>query len=377
MESLFPMVPLLALLSAIWYRSYLPLKIFRALLLGMLGQVGAYIFLALNGTQFLFASPLQKPWNSRVDTVAFIAFLLLVALGLGVLVKVYRALALDSATDLERTPNAQSLRAWLGPANVIAAAGIVAAASYALGWRPWLTGAVTLAVLLAYPAFNCLLSRRAAMHADDPSAEERRRVLALVESGKISAADGAELISALGQSYAAGAFRQDDLALSGNRRMMLLGSAVVLVGFFLPWFTVNVGQITRDPLNYMMRELLPGFGTPASSDLVLRVSGGDIAHGLGWILMFLAIGAAVLPLLWPTRPANRPIQRAISFVALVAGTILLLYIFSGYVTSRSGLDLEVGLPVVMAGYAITWIWTVREYVLGSRRPALSSLAAAH
>ncbi len=154
--------------------------------------------------------------------------------------KVYLAWIVDGATPAEREPNSKGIRAWLSIGNLLMGALFVGAAYVARSWNPVATMAAVLGLLLAYPLVNCVLKGGDVPVGNDGEelAEERRRVLAMVEAGKISGDDGAELIGALGQSHAATV--EKGLSLSGNRRVMMLGAALVVVGFCLPWFSINL-----------------------------------------------------------------------------------------------------------------------------------------
>ena len=162
-------------------------------------------------------------------------------------------------------------------------------------------------------------------------------MLALVESGKITAEDGAELLSALGHSYAAGTARSDEGRISGNQRAMLLGAGLLLVGFFLPWLHVKLDQQMRGIMENLLPQMAQAVGQPPSNQprivynsdgsarvvmpeqnpqfnmsvpvysakTVWQLRGGDLSNGLGWFIMLLGVGVAVLPLVWPTRPGQK------------------------------------------------------------------------
>jgi hypothetical protein len=66
--------------------------------------------------------------------------------------------------------------------------------------------------------------------------EERQRIIAMVEQGKMTAQEGAELLDALGKSSALRGqqtFGRLDVAI-------LVAVAVVVLGFFLPWQYINM-----------------------------------------------------------------------------------------------------------------------------------------
>ncbi len=98
-------------------------------------------------------------------------------------------------------------------------------------------------LLLAYPVVNIVLKTWESLRQTPETeevADERRRVLAMVEAGKISGEDGAELIGALRQSHVTAS--PTGLSLSGNRRVTMLGSVLVVIGFCLPWLMEGIQQ---------------------------------------------------------------------------------------------------------------------------------------
>jgi hypothetical protein len=173
----------------------------------------------------------------------------------------------------------------------------------------------------------------------------------MVEMGKISGEDGAELIAALRQTQVptrrAGGF-------SAGRRVMVAGTALVVAGFFLPWFRVDGAEMLR-----AARQMVEGVGAvpgtvpfAGAAKVVLVVHGGEVAHGLGWAVMVLGALAALLPLLWPERGA----QRGLTLLLLGAGTVVLMYVMS---VEMQGV--AEGLVISAVGYGVLWAGVVREY----------------
>ena len=365
------------MLFTVWYSYHLRLRPGKALPFAALVQAAGTLCLLVTELRVVSGTPLLLclPRSPMIGLLAAAAFLGLMGFGVGLLAKVYRACVMEIATDAERLPGAKLLRAWLGPMNLVTAMGTVLGGYYALGWSPAATSIAALALLLAFPLLNSL-GGKAVAGEPDASAEERRRVLALVETGKVSAEDGAELLAALSQSHAS-AVPDEQGGISGNRRLMLAGAAILLVGFFLPWLTVHwINSVTESHLPQGISQLLNvPFPPPVPVNLEVDVRGGDLSYGLGWFILLLGIGTAVLPLVWPTRPANRQAQRSLSLVALGAGSLLVLYVFSGYLTTK-GLELKVGLILTLLGYAILWAGGTREYTRHPQHAALSSAAVA-
>jgi hypothetical protein len=215
--------------------------------------------------------------------------------------------------------------------------------------------------------------------APPPPSAERQRVLALLEAGKITGEEAAELLTALAQSQTASSTAA---ALSGPRRIMAVGAAAMLVAFFLPWFTENITKAMS-----VMQQALPGFAAPGSATItppqgfgdipglngvpeagtpttatvmeeVLR--GGDVRNGLGWIALAAAIAAAALPLFWPSRSRDDRMMRNVTLAFLAVGSVVLLYLLSASLNPLT--TIEPGFLLATGGYVVLWIGAVREYM---------------
>ena len=104
---------------------------------------------------------------------------------------------------------------------------------------------------------------------------ERGRILKLVEDGKISSDEGAELLDAMGRSSALrgqNKFSRLDIA-------MLIAVALVILGFFLPWNYIMRGEYQaghqRGPIGWTVLivavlSAIPVFVTP--KDLLYKIS---------------------------------------------------------------------------------------------------------
>ncbi len=314
---------------------------------------------------------------------AIIGFYTALMCGAGILAKVYRAVVLHRANDAERAGGATGFRAWFGPANLVMGALVVTGVYTGMGWPMWETAALVAAVLAIYPAGATLLreDRGDVMDAQHANAE-RQRVLAMVDAGKISGEDAAELIGALAQSRPTVAGLAERSGLSGNWRIMMLGAIVLLVGFCLPLEKVNVSEVTRDFNSALFAPTAPNFegnhpkvvlpsgfvvnlpDAPQGStvDLEISVRGGDIHYGIGWILMGLGAAAAMLPLIWPARGQRRQMRDGIVLAVLVAGSILLLYVASEVATAGAAVRIEPGLLLMVGGFAVMWAGALREYL---------------
>jgi len=104
---------------------------------------------------------------------------------------------------------------------------------------------------------------------------ERNRILKMVEDGKVSTDEGAELLNAMGRSSALqgqDTFSRLDIA-------MLVGVALVILGFFLPWAYFGRGMYQaghhRGPIGWAVLIIailsaVPIFVTP--KDLLYKIS---------------------------------------------------------------------------------------------------------
>ena len=68
--------------------------------------------------------------------------------------------------------------------------------------------------------------------------DERKRILEMVEAGKISAEEGTELLDTMGRSSAL----RGEEKFSRADFVMLVGVALVVLGFFLPWVYIGRGM---------------------------------------------------------------------------------------------------------------------------------------
>jgi hypothetical protein len=221
-------------------------------------------------------------------------------------------------------------------------------------------------VLLVYPLMLMLFPAipAVATAGGGDLSGDRQRVLRLLEEGRINASESAQLLSALAETVPAGLQPEP---LTSVHRALFVGAALVLVGFFLPWFEVNVGA----ELNATMRAFMSGsnarqFGVEASAmpgmvgvgGPMLTIRGGDIGHGLGWVILALCVSVPLVPYLVPTLPSST--RRSITLLAVAASAIIGLYLLT------SGLTHAVyGIWVVLAGSLVQGIASIRML----RRPA--------
>jgi hypothetical protein len=146
--------------------------------------------------------------------------------------------------------------------------------------------------------------------------------------------------------------------INPQRKLVLIGAAIVLLGFFLPWFAINPNAVANEMTNqfqHSMNQMMPGNAMPNLSlpDTTVQVHAGDIAHGLGWWILALGLIAAVLPFFATTLESS--MQKKIILAALGIGAVLLIYVLSDAIRYVS-----FGILLVLAGYALEVVGTLRE-----------------
>jgi hypothetical protein len=388
--SLTFLIVLAALSSGLWLRALLRVHFGYAMLLALAACIPTIIYLMRGGSGTIdarFAGISNEERDQRTMLLVFCSCLT-ATLGVGLLVKVYRAVILDKVSPPERLTGFMGVRAWLRPVNAITVVALAIAADEAFGWDFFGVLLAGACLLVIYPLVGSLQnSVSQESKAPEPAPEERQRVLALVEAGKISADDASELLAALAQSQTASA--ESRPAMSPARRLMMLGAVVVLVGFFLPWFTISWHSIMSAMSNEVqqaMPQAPEGFGAPGAPGMppmnfpqpqqdavnLMTLRGGDVRTGLGWIALAGAVLAALLPFLWSNRPGDVRMMRNVTFAALGVATVGLLYLLSNSFNAVT--TIQAGFVITLVGYVILWIGGVREYV--AFRPRVHTALAA-
>lgn len=150
---------------------------------------------------------------------------------------------------------------------------------------------------------------------------ERKRIMEMVETEKISADEGKELLDALGRSSAL----RGEEKFSRADVVMLAAIALVILGFFLPWAHI--------------RATTPLFG---------RISGyqsGYHAGALGWAVFVIAILSAA-PVLVTPKGSLYKVSMLQIFLTFV-GTALVISVLV-----RVGDRLGIGIVVCLVGFLI-------------------------
>ena len=304
-------------------------------------------------------------WHGGAEStpVQLASLILLPLLAAPFVVRSYRKWIRGHLTDAEKLPGMDGVRAWLTPGNLFCAMLIPICTWQAFQFPLPAMFALTFGLLLAYPVFN--MASAAPQTAPTAPVEdlsgEREKVLRLLEAGKINAEESAELLNALSQTIPPRPPAASEMELSPARKLVLVGAALLLVGFFLPWFRVNLGQVMNEAagqVQQMMGGLMPGNGMPQlnlpqSNGLVQVVQAGNIPHGLGWWILALGIGAAVLPFFATNLKAQ--LQKKVILAALAVGAFLLVYLLSDALRYVS-----IGVVLALAGYALEFVGTLKE-----------------
>ena len=203
--------------------------------------------------------------------------------------------------------------------------------------------------------------------------DERSRVLKLLEDGKITAPEAADLLGALTASHAgAGVATAPRGPLSLDRRLGWAGAAIVLIAFFLPWFSYDMGAELAAVVQSMPG--VPGnpLPTPAPGSFTMgrTLNGGDVGKGFGWMVLGLSIVAAMIPGFH--RHFSAQMRWNLRVAAVAIGGIILTYLLTSDFRFA-----DVGIFLALLGYGLHVIAVILE-----ARPLLSggggasSLAAA-
>lgn len=156
------------------------------------------------------------------------------------------------------------------------------------------------------------------------NADERNRILKMVEEGKINTEEGTELLDAIGRSSAL----RGEEKFSRADMVMLMGAALVVLGFFLPW-------------EYIQRH-------------VYR-SGLDV-DSVGWGILIIGI-ASVIPIF--VTPKN--FLYKISMLQIFLNLIGIALVVSILVRVRVGGKLGPGLIFCLAGFIVETVAAVAKF----------------
>lgn len=339
---------MVAAVAWIFYRRYTGLSGGQSALLCLLA-----VCLAVGLVFFVGTMPTG---NSGMRPFELISTALLSFSAVPFVTQLYRKWIGGHLTDAEKLPGIDGVRAWFGVGNVICAVLISLCSSAVFGISPLEILALTFGALLAYPLLNMSSSpaQPAPTAPTEDLSKEREKVLSLLEAGKISPVESAELLNAL--SHSASPPPKPAAEINPQRKMVLLGAAVLLVGFFLPWLSINPNAMVNAMMAVQQNTggMMPANAMPhVLDDGTVQIHAGDLSHGLGWWILALGIAAAVLPFFATT--VDSAMQKKIILAALGIGAILLIYILSDGFRYAS-----FGIVLVLAGYVLELVGTLKE-----------------
>jgi hypothetical protein len=117
------------------------------------------------------------------------------------------------------------------------------------------------------------------------------------------------------------------------------------------------GPVTFNFHENPLSVISPHFGQDA-----VTICGGDVAHGIGWMILLLSVGTALLPLV--AAQLDPHTRRTGSMVALGLGTLLL-----GYVLTNAPGSLNVGIMLTGAGYIAQWFCLMKRRATAPPAPS--------
>lgn len=289
-----------------------------------------------------------------------------IIMGGAFLLKIVRKWQEIGLTELEKQPGLPGFKAWLCPSNLLW--GIVIAISGSLlGFGFFNIFMIVLILLAIYPALKTLgtpegkeLKPETGDTILKSSSEETEKILKMLEKGKITSEDATDLLNALSQCQRP---RQNGIVkLSPFRKLILFGAAFVLLGFFLPWFKIDMGKVMNTMGNKISEMIPRDFPVPKQNldlgeSFIVGLDGADIKDGMGWLILLLSLGTAILPYL--NLKMERQTFQTVSLLAAGLGSLILLHLF--FSTFRF---ISIGLLIVIAGYVMQISGLIKEKTAG-------------
>ena len=261
------------------------------------------------------------------------------------------------ATPDESQAGQVGVRAWFCASNVVVGLAIVICAWSGYDVSPLFTAVAVGGALAAYPLLRMESAAPAISVVPDHSSGEREKIVAMLEGGKITADECADLLQALGATVRVPS-RQ--IPLTSSQRLLLIGAALVALGFFLPWIVINPGAEAGRMMSQFGMKMgleMPGGGlampNPQIQTPTISYAGGDIQRGLGWAALALALGAALIPYIATTLDAAT--ARTVRLLCLGIGGIIVLYLLTQNIRF-----VGIGLVVAVSGYALEIAGALRE-----------------
>lgn len=292
-----------------------------------------------------FHPPEETAWTILGCTALLIIF------GVPLGIRLYRAWIGSEITAEEKLPGPAGIRAWLTPGNLIVSAIVAGCAAVAYDYSFLGVLSLLIGVLLIQPLISTATAPAPASAPEPTLTAEREKVLSLLENGRITAEEGADLLNALGSTSQP---PKPPASVSRHQRLALIGGALILLGFMLPWLSINPGR-ELGRVTGQMQGMIEGFpgnasmpAMPTLTTQTMNFSGGDMQHGLGWLILLLGLAVAALPHM--PHVLDQATRRLASFIALGIGGVALLWL-----TTQNLRVINIGIVLVMAGYAIEFL----------------------
>jgi hypothetical protein len=259
------------------------------------------------------------------------------------------------ATADEQQTGLAGVRAWFSTSNVVVGVAIVLLAWFGYDFQPLLAAIVVGGLLAAYPLLRMESPAVPPGPVPDDLAIGREKIISMLEAGKLTPDESAELLQALGETSLTPA-RQ--VPLTSGQRLLLIGAALVALGFFLPWFVINPGKEAGQMLKQMQTSMNSPFVGRNLPDAQINtptvtISGGDIQRGLGWATLAMALAVAFIPYIATSLDAAT--ARTIRLLCLGIGGIIVLYLLTQNIRF-----VGIGLVIAVSGYALEIAGILRE-----------------
>ena len=325
-------------------RRYLDVSRGKATVVLLLSLVSGLSAGVIQAQQKEFNSPLRRWAGSSADVPPIMGFFagLFAALAFVLVANVHSKWVAGQLTDVEKKSGLEGARAWLGTGNLVLVGLLSLLAWLVFDYPPASAVLLGLLVLLTYPGLVSIAGFLREPPLPEPHASERQRVLTMLDSGKITTSECAELLSALNYSETS----RGSAVVTPPSKLALIGTALLFVGFFLPWFNVNPQAEAAGAFqNLAFGQALSNVINDNLNLQSVHISGSEVQHGLGWLVLLLGLGVAALPYL-PLNITEHARQRTI-LAGLLGGTIILVYLLTQNLRFVS-----FGLLLVLLGYGL-------------------------
>ncbi len=354
----------------IWFPSYTGLSRGKSILALLGSLIPTLLYIARSAGHLSGGGGFRNQDALLVAVLAGAIFSVLVA---ALVLRLWGRWVGEKGTDSERAPGVPGIRAWFCTSNVFVGILIVASGWLSFELSPLLSAVTIGALLAAQPLILMEHPARIAAPVPVDHSPEREKILAMLETGKLTPDESAELLQALGDSARVPA---PPIPLTSGQRLLLIGAALVALGFFLPWFVIDPGKEADRMMNRMQSSMrssfggniempvgFPGVGPAQLKTGSVSISGGDIQRGLGWAALLLALAAAFLP--YVATALDPATARTIRLLCLGIGGIIVLYLLT-----QNLRFVGIGLILAVGGYVLEAVGVFRE-----RRAAGVSSAA--